>query len=205
LYVVNATLSERQLRRFCALLNIDAGDERSPQLIAEGQRDTVQAAGLLLELRELVWNGAAVLDVVDKACEALVSVDSSLDKGLERVRDAVEAFQTQDAEFGIDQFLAELALGGIHGSPTTSGGVKLASLHRTKGLQWRHVYLVGMEEGTLPDFHADTPLSIAEERRTCFVGVCRAEEYLTMTRVHALNGWAKSPSSFLHEMGFGTT
>jgi superfamily I DNA/RNA helicase len=205
LYVVRASLTDRQAARLCDLLGVDIVDETHPDEMLRQIGDHVPAAAPLLELRELVWGGAEPLEVLDQATEALMLVDESFGQGLVTLREAVEAFQAHDPEFGIDHLIAELALGGIQGPPTIGGGVKVASLHRTKGLQWRYVYLLGMEEGTLPDYHAVTPLEICEERRTCFVGVCRAEEFLTLSRVHVLNGWAKQPSRFLTEMGFNPT
>lgn len=204
LLVVRASLADWQVARLCELLRVGVVGETHPDEMLRQIGGHVPSAAPLLELRELVWAGGEPLEVVDKATEALMLADPSLEHGLRTLREAVEAFQTHDPQFGIEHLIAELTLGGIQGPPTIGGGVKVASLHRTKGLQWKHVYLVGMEEETLPDYHAVTPLEICEERRTCFVGVCRAEEFLTLTRVHVLNGWAKQPSRFLAEMGFSS-
>lgn len=75
------------------------------------------------------------------------------------------------------------------------------SLHRTKGLQWPRVYIVGVEQGTLPDYRTETEAALSEERRACFVGVCRAETHLTLTRIEQYRGFRKPPSIFLEEMG----
>jgi len=113
----------------------------------------------------------------------------------------VEEVEAHDPEFALDDLLAELALGGIGAAPTSIGGVKVASLHRTKGLQWPRVYIVGLEKGTLPDYRAETDTAISEERRACFVGVCRAETHLTLSRILEYRGFRKDPSIFLEEMG----
>jgi DNA helicase-2/ATP-dependent DNA helicase PcrA len=60
---------------------------------------------------------------------------------------------------------------------------------KTGDRQWQRVYLVGLEQDTLPSYYADTPLSLREERRACFVGICRAEEHLEITHAATLNGW----------------
>jgi len=59
--------------------------------------------------------------------------------------------------------------------------VYLMTLHSAKGLEFHHVYIVGMEERLLPHFHASLPEELEEERRLCYVGFTRAKERLTLT------------------------
>ena len=50
--------------------------------------------------------------------------------------------------------------------------------------------MVGMEEETLPDFRSvDDEQEVRQERRLCFVGVCRAEESLVLTRAKTIKGY----------------
>jgi DNA helicase-2/ATP-dependent DNA helicase PcrA len=202
LSVAKGSLNERQRRRLCDLLEVAANEETDPEKILRACGSS--AAALLLEVRELVWSGAPVIEVVAKARSAIAEVDEGLAEQIGGIEEAVEAFQRYDADFGIEHLLAELALGGVHGSPTAGGGVKIASLHRAKGLQWPHVYLVGMEDGVLPDFRCNTPAEFREERRACFVGVSRAEQCLTLSRVNTMYGRHQDPSCFLAEMGFSS-
>ncbi len=62
-------------------------------------------------------------------------------------------------------------------------GVTLITLHSTKGLEFDHVFLTGMEEGICPHSRATTEeKGIEEERRLVYVGMTRARHSLTLTR-----------------------
>jgi DNA helicase II / ATP-dependent DNA helicase PcrA len=199
LSAVRGPLNDRQARRLCELLRVKDSGERDPERLLRQHSDN-RAAVLLLEMRILAWNGAAPHAVVVKAHAAISAVDPAVARAMGPFVDVVAGFQNYDPEFSLQHVLAELTLGAATGPPTAGGGVKVSSLHRTKGLQWPHVYIVGMEEGRLPGFRARTSEEISEERRVCFVGVCRAEDTLTLTRVRRDRRWEQRPSRFLGEM-----
>ena len=79
-------------------------------------------------------------------------------------------------------------------------GVTLATLHAAKGLEWRHVFVVGIHEGTVPFVYAQTPAAIEEERRLFYVGVTRARDGLHVSWSAARSPGSRgsrSPSRFL--------
>jgi DNA helicase II / ATP-dependent DNA helicase PcrA len=104
----------------------------------------------------------------------------------------------------LGQFLQELAL--ANKTPEApSNSVRCLTIHSSKGLEFLHVYLVGMSEDQLPSFQSkksgDDSREMQEERRNCFVAITRTIETLTMSYGERYNGWRKAPSRFLFEMG----
>lgn len=96
-----------------------------------------------------------------------------------------EACQEQDEPATLSGFLEEVALvADIDDLDENSDYVVLMTLHSAKGLEFPHVYLVGMEDGLFPSYltiTADDPEEVEEERRLCYVGITRAQEKLTLT------------------------
>ncbi|WP_394027423.1 3'-5' exonuclease [Desulfovibrio falkowii] len=104
----------------------------------------------------------------------------------------------------LHQFLQELDLTS-KSPPIQPGAVPCMSIHASKGLEFNHVYLIGLVEDQLPSFAAlkkgDESFQMQEERRSCFVAITRAQEKLTLTYSDNVFGWSKAPSRFLSEMG----
>jgi len=92
-------------------------------------------------------------------------------------------------------------------APRARGDVPCLTVHGAKGLEFRHVYLIGLAQEVLPSFQAlrrgPGSREVEEERRNCFVAITRAQETLTLTRARSYNGWRKARSQFLEEMGWG--
>ena len=65
------------------------------------------------------------------------------------------------------------------------GLVTLMTLHNAKGLEFRAVFMIGMEEGIFPHARSIEEQGVEEERRLCYVGMTRAMERLTMTHTMA--------------------
>jgi len=128
------------------------------------------------------------------------------------VVDAAAAFLKENPGGSLAAFLDEAALGGPDFSSqqdkkSKSDAVLLSTYHAAKGLEFKEVYMVGMEEGILPhqrSIETLTETAIEEERRLCYVGVTRAQIRLTLTMALARTKWGKArptiPSRFLYEL-----
>ena len=201
LTTVRTELRTRQASRLSELMGVDLIEERDTQKFLEAHSENRVAAELLL-LREKTLAGASAKEIAAHAYEAIVVSNPEASEGAKVLLEAIADFESFDPEFSLDDLMAELALKGGGRSPTQGGGVKVATLHSTKGLQWPCVYMVGVEEGKLPYYKADEEGTVPDERRACFVGVCRAEDQLILSGSRYLRRFHQRPSRFLAEMGF---
>lgn len=85
-----------------------------------------------------------------------------------------------------------------------SNRVQLMTLHAAKGLEFPHVYLMGMEENLLPHRNSIDSNTIEEERRLAYVGITRAQQSLVFTLARQRKQYGEmvdcSPSRFLAEL-----
>ena len=87
-------------------------------------------------------------------------------------------------------YLREIEERAEQNNPPVMPVTTLATLHAAKGLEWDHVFLIGVSEGTLPT----NENSVAEERRLFYVGITRA-------RLNLVLSYRPRPSRFLEEIG----
>ena len=127
---------------------------------------------------------------------------------VEAFLNSIALYTQRNEDASLIGFLEETALAGRENEKDDDRhphAITLMTLHSAKGLEFPHVYLVGMEEGLLP--HARSIVEgrgIDEERRLCYVGVTRAQTMLTLSFAKGRVKWGKArpsiPSRFLMEM-----
>jgi ATP-dependent DNA helicase UvrD/PcrA len=128
-------------------------------------------------------------------------------ENLEELVGVSQEFEESAEEPSLSTFLQEVSLysdqDALRG--TEDGGqVTLMTLHNAKGLEFRAVFMIGMEEGIFPHSRSVEEGSLEEERRLCYVGMTRAKERLTLTHAMRRSLYGRSdanlPSRFLDEL-----
>jgi DNA helicase-2/ATP-dependent DNA helicase PcrA len=165
-----------------------------------------------LELAEKVKlaiekSGLITLYEKDKADKGEEKIDN-----LKDLVSAAQLFDTRQApdddepQGELEMFLthASLESGELQGDDFDDC-VQLMTLHSAKGLEFKLVFLVGMEEGLFPSQQSTDDVGrLEEERRLCYVGITRAMQqlYLTHSESRWLYGQVKDcrPSRFLREI-----
>ena len=127
--------------------------------------------------------------------------DYSSDKS-EWERISHEIKQSHGEQVSLHIFLQEMDLTPKEKSlPRTC--VRLQTVHTAKGMEFEHVYVIGLAEDQFPTYFSkkNGDSAVEEERRNCFVAITRASRTLYLSYAKKYNGWSKEPSRFLREMG----
>ncbi|MGI9050669.1 MAG: ATP-dependent helicase [Rubrobacteraceae bacterium] len=135
--------------------------------------------------------------------EKTIEAESRLEN-LEELINAAGEYERVEPDPTLDGFLQEQALYSEADKAVGEGSVTLMTLHNAKGLEYRHVFVVGMEEGTFPHARSLDEQNLEEERRLCYVGITRAMETLTLSYAKLRSNWGEReyqmPSRFLSEI-----
>ena len=112
-----------------------------------------------------------------------------------------------DGDSAIENAIAKLILRDIldrEEEESADDKVQLLTLHAAKGLEFLHVFMIGMEEDILPHRNSVEGGQIEEERRLAYVGITRAQRTLTMTSARQRTQFgetsATTPSRFVDEL-----
>ncbi len=138
----------------------------------------------------------------EKRVENVFYLVDSLEKSLTKSRE-----NDDQGEAKIEDAIAKLVLRDLlerQEEEDLSDQVQLMTLHASKGLEFPHVFIVGMEEDLLPHRNSIDSDNIEEERRLTYVGITRAQRTLTMTLAGKRKQFGEfsetTPSRFLNEL-----
>ena len=125
-------------------------------------------------------------------------------ESLQALTDLAQTFAASgvgaDGPGSLGDFVDDLDRRAAEQHAPVADGVTVATLHAAKGLEWDHVFVCGVVEGTLPITFADTPEEVEEERRLLYVGLTRARRGLAVSWALARNPGGRAsrrPSRFL--------
>ena len=158
--------------------------------------------------------GALVRSLLGRLNEAVSSNDDRDAEAAEALKTDAQTLKERWTQYAnhttpdsrsVGAFLGELALAGR--SVIDGPGVRVLTVHVAKGLEFKAVALVGMNEGTLPDYRSNVQLEdVSDERRIAYVAVTRASRLLFLTRPRErVMPWGErktqSESRFIRDMG----
>jgi DNA helicase-2/ATP-dependent DNA helicase PcrA len=129
-------------------------------------------------------------------------------ENLEELVGVAREYDSGGEERSLSGFLQEISLysdqDALRGDEDDGGQVTLMTLHNAKGLEFRAVFMIGVEEGIFPHARSIEENSLEEERRLAYVGMTRAKERLVLTHALRRNLYGRSdanlPSRFLDEL-----
>ena len=157
----------------------------------------------LTELIDEVLNKTGMKDELTK----IDSLDNELRlENLMEFRSITENFQNSTGSVNLEDFLDEISLiADITEHKNLDDAITLMTFHSAKGLEFKIVFMVGMEEGLMPHINSFSEEDgIEEERRLCYVGITRAKErlYITNAKLRMLYGkdMINPPSRFISEI-----
>jgi DNA helicase II / ATP-dependent DNA helicase PcrA len=166
---------------------------------------SLQAGALELEVPEVierVLERSGYLESLraERTIEAQGRVEN-----LQELVGVAHEYQATAAEPSLSGFLQEISLysdqDAIRGEQSL---VTLMTLHNAKGLEFRAVFMIGMEEGIFPHARSIEEQGLEEERRLAYVGMTRAQERLVLTHASARSLWGSRsynlPSRFIDEL-----
>lgn len=194
----------------------------SPEYLEDVPRLNARARHILTDFAALIFDLLAEVEtlplaqLVEKVLEATGYNDELTKENkpenearLENLKEFISVakdFEASGETPDLENFLNHIALiSDIDEADIAGDRVTLMTLHSAKGLEFPVVFLAGMEEGLFP--HARTlmePDALEEERRTCYVGITRAQRklYLSYAKQRMIFGHLTvySPSRFLTEI-----
>ena len=153
-----------------------------------------------------LYQNASAPTVAERRMANVWILIDQLEKSLNRdPEDADDSTATETD--GVEAAISRLVLRDIleqQAEEDDSDRVQLLTMHASKGLEFPHVYLMGLEEDLLPHRNAIEMETVEEERRLAYVGITRARRTLTLTLARQRKAYGElmdcQPSRFLDEL-----
>jgi len=160
-----------------------------------------------VKAREIALGSGIMRELRDGKSTEEISRYENLEELLNAIKIFTEAAETNGEPSTLESYMANVALLTVQDNEKEEdrNKVTLMTMHSAKGLEFKHVYIVGMEDTLFPSpMSSGSARELEEERRLFYVAVTRAEKQATLS--YALNRykWGNlercSPSRFLREI-----
>ncbi|MCK0769336.1 DNA helicase Rep [Chromohalobacter canadensis] len=171
------------------------------------QGDAIAAIrDMLREMDYEAWlfQNASAPTIAERRMANVWTLVDQLEKSMHRDDEDGDASEETD---DVQSAISRLVLRDIleqQAEEDDSDRVQLLTMHASKGLEFPHVYLMGLEEELLPHRNAVEAGTIEEERRLAYVGITRARRTLTLTLARQRKAYGElldcTPSRFLEEL-----
>lgn len=178
------------------------------QLISGYRLDAQKMDAYTLAQHVIKSSGIYADIAVDRTPEGIARLEN-LEELLNGVSDFVESQKEQDLgqQIFVTDYLQQVSLmTDLDSDDNSESRVSLMTIHSAKGLEFKYVFIVGLEENIFPSPMSSASLAeLEEERRLLYVAITRAEKYCCLTWAHCRYRFGKmdafiNPSRFLNEI-----
>lgn len=157
----------------------------------------------LTELVDLILDKSGIKQelISEKTLEADIRLEN-----LEEFKTITKNFEEKNGIISLEDFLAEISLvSDIEEHKNNKDVITLMTIHSSKGLEFKYVFIVGLEEGIFPHRNSLTDQEqIEEERRLCYVAITRAKKFLYLVNAKKRTIYGETtynlPSRFIDEI-----
>ena len=144
----------------------------------------------IIEKLKLISQELTLTELIDKVLDASglkadLESEKSLEaevrlENLEEFKSITKSFEEREGSVSLEEFLLEISLiSDVEEYKDDPNRINLMTVHSVKGLEFDHVFVVGMEEGIFPHMNSLMDNSeLEEERRLCYVAITRAKDDL---------------------------
>ena len=182
-----------------AWIHIASGDENDDDLLHLIRTNLVDGLNFRKIIDWLFEDGLESLNTQDQV--DLITEEAEIWKSIDR-----EIVREHGNSVTLNTYLQHLDLSSKV-PPPEENTIQCMTVHQSKGLQFKHVYLIGMAQGMFPLHRAvkkgSGSIEMEEERRICFVAITRVQNTLTLSWSEEYFGYEKKPSQFLTELEIG--
>lgn len=192
------------------LLLPNCQDILSPQIYKKLQPFTELISNLIKAQEELPPTEFIIKVITDAAIRSAYMEDTEENinrlKNIDSLLVSANEYFTNNPDHSIDDYIQSISLiSDIDSYDSENDGVLIATVHAVKGLEFKVVFVVGLEEGNFPILRSsDSQNDIEEERRLLYVAITRAKEKLFLSRARSRFTYERMdnllPSRFFAEM-----